>query len=245
MKIKINRNNTSWLSYVGVSSVVTGFILFMGFIVFILDIVYSTGNRNDKEFVLGLNLIAFYYSLIIAVVELFACIYFFSNYYYWILAYRRAYGERKSFNLTFISIMGPLYLLMFADAIVKIFYVVSGLLKVTSYTGYGLDSSPANLAIIDFSKPGSVFGNFSIEGGNVLPQGNFGFSPMILLIVMVISLVVLLSFYFVQNKKFISEERENSLKEVKQNYRKIDYAQMKKRFAKHKQKTISKRIKAF
>ncbi|MDE5767704.1 MAG: hypothetical protein K2H56_04145 [Malacoplasma sp.] len=243
MKIKINRNNTNWLSYLGISSVISGFILFMGLIVFILSAVYTTGSKTDQDFVFGLNLVTFYYSLIIAAAELCSCIYFFSNYYYWVLAYRKSFGERKTFNLTFISIMGPIYVIMALDSIVRIFYVVAGLLIVSTYVGYN-SNGPITLAAIDFTKDGFIFGNFS-PSINALSQGNFGFNSVILIILMIASLVVLLLFYFKQNKKFISEERENSLKEVKQNYRKIDNAKLKKKFAKHKQSNISKRIKAF
>ncbi len=244
MKIKINRNNTNWLSYLGLSSVISGFILFMGLIVFILSAVYSAGDKKNQDFVFGLNLVTFYYSLIIAAIELFACVYFCSNYYYWILAYRKSFGKRKTFNLTFISIMGPIYILMAIDSIIRIFYVVAGLVIVSGYVGYSSNGDPISFATIDFSKTGSIFGNFS-KNGNYLSQGNFGFNSVILIVLMIVSLIVLLTFYFNQNKKFISEERENSLKEVKQNYRQIDNAKLKKRFAKHKQNNISKRIKAF
>ncbi|MDE5545406.1 MAG: hypothetical protein K2I76_02240 [Malacoplasma sp.] len=237
MKIKINRNNTSWLSYLGISSVISGFILFMGLIVFILSGVYTASDKTNQS-AMELNLITFYYSLIIAIVELFATIYFFSNYYYWILAYRKSFGGRKKFNLTFISIMGPIYIIMAVDSIIRIFYVVAGLIIVSTYSG------PNSLACIDFSANGFIFGNFS-PSSNSLEQGNFGFNSAILIILMIISLIVLLIFYYKQNKKFVSEERENSLKEVKQNYREIDNAKLKKRFAKHKQDNISKRIKAF
>ncbi|MCF0217432.1 MAG: hypothetical protein HUJ42_00095 [Malacoplasma sp.] len=243
MKIKINQHNTNWLSSLGITSIVCFSLAFLGFVVFIIDLIYASSNPNDPLF---FQLLVFYYSVILTIIELVGCVYFFFNLVSWISSYKKSIGDRKAFNFKFVTIMGVLIILVSIDAIIRIVYAFFGLMTVGSYYGQTNASTGQvmNLAIIDLNQEGSIFGNTS-NATNMLSIGNFGFNVILLMLFTLVSGSVSLYFYFKQNKLFVSEERENSKKEVKDNYRNLDMIKMKKHLSKHKQKDMSKRIKAF
>lgn len=249
MKIKVNRNNTNWLSHLGLTVVFSSFIFCMAFVVFILSLVYTVSS-NKENIVLSLNLISFYYSVILLILEVFSIVFFFFNYFYWVSSYNKSFSNRKKFNLSFILSISPFLIIMSIDAIIRLFYVVAGLGEAGSYVGVTSNQSGGvnitNLAVVDFSKPGVFFGNFS-QSGNVLKFGNFGFNVFILLICTGSISGICGYFYLAQKKKFYSEEKENAQKSVQLNYRKLEFGKMKKQMLKQKSKNkdISKKIKVF
>lgn len=238
MKVKVNRNNTNWLSHLGISAIISFFILFMGLVVFFLSIAY-TALKDKEGSGLGLNLIAFYYSLIIVIIEVFSSVYFWFNWFYWLIAYEKSINNRKSFNGMFLFIITPLLVVLSLDAIMRLIYVMAGLTVVGKY----FDGSKP-LAAIDFSQTGAIFGNFS-RSNNSLFMGNFGFNVVFLLLSYGGVAGTSLAFFYSQRKKFISEEKENSNKELRANYRSLEMEKMKKKMNKQKTKDLSKKIKAF
>lgn len=245
MKIKVNRNNTSWLSHLGLTTVFSSFIFCMSFVVFILSLAYSVSGKNAYT----LNVTAFYYSLMLVIIEVFSVVFFVFNIFSWIGSYKKSFSSRKGFNFTFILSITPFVFIMFIDAIIRLFYVVAGLGAISSYvTPIDIQGNEVNinLAIVDFSKQGLFFGNFSDEG-NALKFGNFGFNVFILMIATISISTICLVFHFSQKKKFHSEEKENAQKSVQLNYRQLEFGKMKKQMLKQKNKNkdISKKIKVF
>ncbi|BAC43932.1 hypothetical protein D8X55_01785 [Malacoplasma penetrans] len=238
MKVKVNRNNTNWLSQLGITSIVGGFILFMGIVIFALSLAY-TASPDKAASGIGLNLIAFYYSLMVAIIQVFSSVYLWLNFYYWFIAYQKSINNRKKYNMLFLTIIFPLLIIVSLDTAIRLVYSVAGLMEVGRYYDGTL-----SLAAIDFSKPGAIFGSFSGES-SALSFGNFGFNVVFLILGYAGIMGVSLYFFYDQKKKFISEEKENSNKELRANYRSIEMSKIKKKLSKQKTKDLSKRIKAF
>lgn len=184
----------------------------------------SAYNNNSSTQSSYYDLSAYPLVLILSIFNVFIVIYYIFNAWIWCVSYSKSMGKRKRFNLFAIIYCVILSFVFLCDCVLRLFFVFSNLSAFFSLKG-----NDPPLVVQNPSDPNSFW----------------GFQPYLLMVISFISFFVYGSIWFLQKKWFKNEDAENSKKDVKDHYRKIELNRKVKAVNKGKTKNLSKKIKVF
>lgn len=219
------RVNTSWLPGSGVMSL-TALLLFAlasGIMIINFQFIsaYNSNNNTQSSYY---DLSAYPLALILAVFNVFIVIYYIFNAWIWCVSYTKSMGKRKKFNLFAIVYCLIFSILFLCDCVLRLFFVFSNLSAF-----FNLKGSDPPLVVQNPSDPNAFW----------------GFQPYLLMAIGLISFFAYGIIWYLQRKWFKTEDAENSKKDVKDHYRKIEFNRKVKAVNKGKAKNLSKKIKVF
>ncbi|KFB07268.1 hypothetical protein [Malacoplasma iowae] len=219
------RVNTSWLPGSGVMSL-TALLLFAlasGIMIINFQFIsaYNSNNNTQSSYY---DLSAYPLALILAVFNVFIVIYYIFNAWIWCVSYTKSMGKRKKFNLFAIIYCLIFSILFLCDCVLRLFFVFSNLSAF-----FNLKGSDPPLVVQNPSDPNAFW----------------GFQPYLLMAIGLISFFAYGIIWYLQRKWFKTEDAENSKKDVKDHYRKIEFNRKVKAVNKGKAKNLSKKIKVF
>lgn len=219
------RVNTSWLPGSGVMSLTTLLLFALASGIMIINFQFiSAYNTNDKTQSSYYDLSAYPLALILAVFNVFIVIYYIFNAWIWCVSYTKSMGKRKKFNLFAIIYCLIFSILFLCDCVLRLFFVFSNLSAF-----FNLKGSDPPLVVQNPSDPNAFW----------------GFQPYLLMAIGLISFFAYGIIWYLQRKWFKTEDAENSKKDVKDHYRKIEFNRKVKAVNKGKAKNLSKKIKVF
>lgn len=219
------RVNTSWLPGSGVMSL-TALLLFAlatGIMIINFQFInaYNIDNKTQSSYY---DLSAYPLALILSIFNVFIVVYYIFNAWIWCVSYSKSMGKRKKFNLFAIIYCLIFSFIFLCDCILRLFFVFSNLSAFFKLKG---------------NDPPLVVQNPAD------PNAFWGFQPYLLMIIGLVSFFVYGLIWFLQRKWFKNEDTENSKKDVKDHYRKIEFNRKVKAVNKGKAKNLSKKIKVF
>ncbi|WPL37366.1 hypothetical protein [Malacoplasma iowae] len=219
------RVNTSWLPGSGVMSL-TALLLFAlasGIMIINFQFIsaYNSNNNTQSSYY---DLSAYPLALILAVFNVFIVIYYIFNAWIWCVSYTKSMGKRKKFNLFAIIYCLIFSILFLCDCVLRLFFVFSNLSAF-----FNLKGSDPPLVVQNPSDPNAFW----------------GFQPYLLMAIGLISFFAYGIIWYLQRKWFKTEDAENSKKDVKDHYRKIEFNRKVKAVNKGKAKNLSNKIKVF